>query len=152
MVEQRGEGGGATRPRADWRGPAGAPAGRVLPAGTEGELEAVLAAAARAGATSAGYIRLRLPLEVKALFIEWLEAHFPDRKGRVLALLRACRRGKLYDPAFGTRMTGEGVTAQLLARRFELACRRLNLGGNDWDLDTTQFEKPRPQGEQLVLF
>ncbi len=83
---------------------------------------------------------------------EWLEAHFPDRKRRVLALLREARRGRLYDPAFGTRMTGEGVYAQLLARRFERACQRLNLGGKEWDLDVSQFEKPRLHGEQLALF
>ena len=132
--------------------PTGTLAAPMIPGLNDDELEAILEAAARAGATSAGYILLRLPLEVKALFIEWLEAHFPDRKKRVLALLRACRRGKLYDPAFGTRMTGEGVTAQLLARRFELACKRLGLAGNEWDLDTSQFEKPRPHGEQLALF
>ncbi len=132
--------------------PTGTLAAPMIPGLNDDELEAILEAAARAGATSAGYILLRLPLEVKALFIEWLEVHFPDRKKRVLALLRACRRGKLYDPAFGTRMTGEGVTAQLLARRFELACKRLGLAGNEWDLDTSQFEKPRPHGEQLALF
>ncbi len=66
--------------------------------------------------------------------------------------MREARRGKLYDSAFGTRMTGEGVYAQLLARRFELACKRLNLGGKEWDLDTSQFVKPRPHGEQLALF
>ena len=132
--------------------PTGTLAAPMIPGLNDDELEAILEAAARAGATSAGYILLRLPLEVKALFIEWLEAHFPDRKKRVLALLRGCRRGKLYDPAFGTRMTGEGVTAQLLARRFELACKRLGLAGNEWDLDTSQFEKPRPHGEQLALF
>ncbi len=70
----------------------------------------------------------------------------------MLALLRETRRGKLHDSALGTRMTGEGVYAQLLARRFELACKRLNLGGKEWDLDTSQFVKPRPHGEQLVLF
>ena len=132
--------------------PTGTLAAPMIPGLNDDELEAILEAAARAGATSAGYILLRLPLEVKALFIEWLEVHFPDRKKKVLALLRACRRGKLYDPAFGTRMTGEGVTAQLLARRFELACKRLGLAGNEWDLDTSQFEKPRPHGEQLALF
>ncbi len=132
--------------------PTGTLAAPMIPALNDDELEAILEAAALAGGTSAGYILLRLPLEVKALFIEWLEAHFPDRKKRVLALLREARRGKLYDPAFGTRMTGEGVYAQLLARRFELACQRLGLNGNEWALDTSQFEKPRPHGEQLVLF
>ena len=134
--------------------PTGTLAAPMIPGLNDDELEAILEAAALAGGTSAGYILLRLPLEIKALFIEWLEAHFPERKSRVLALLRECRRGKLYDPAFGTRMTGEGVYAQLLARRFELARRRLGLGlsGKEWDLDVSQFERPRPHGEQLVLF
>ena len=132
--------------------PTGTIAAPMIPALNDDELEAILEAAALAGGTSAGYILLRLPLEIKALFIAWLEAHFPDRKSRVLALLREARRGKLYDPAFGTRMTGEGVYAQLLARRFELACKRLGLKGKEWDLDTSQFEKPRPHGEQLALF
>ena len=70
----------------------------------------------------------------------------------VETLLREARHGKLYDPAFGTRMTGEGVYAQLLARRFERACQRLKLSGNEWALDTSQFEKPKPHGEQLALF
>ncbi len=132
--------------------PTGVLAAPMIPALNDDELEAILEAAARAGGTSAGYILLRLPLEIKALFIEWLEAHFPDRKKRVLALLREARGGKLYDPSFGTRMTGEGVYAQLLARRFELASQRLGLKGKAWDLDTSQFEKPRPGGEQLALF
>ncbi len=72
----------------------------------------------------------------------------------MLALLREARPGKLYDPAFGTRMTGEGVYAQLLARRFELARRRLGLelSANEWALDTSQFSRPTPGGEQLALF
>ncbi|MHA1152544.1 MAG: PA0069 family radical SAM protein [Alphaproteobacteria bacterium] len=132
--------------------PTGVLAAPMIPGLNDDELEAILEAAALAGGTSAGYILLRLPLEIKALFIEWLEAHFPDRKKRVLALLRATRRGKLYDPAFGTRMTGEGVYAQLLARRFELACGRLDLKGKEWDLDVSQFVKPSTHGEQLALF
>lgn len=132
--------------------PTGVLAAPMIPGLNDDEMEAILDAAARAGGASAGYILLRLPLEIKALFIEWLEAHFPDRKKRVLALLRETRRGKLYDPAFGKRMTGEGIYAQLLARRFELACQRLGLGGNEWDLDVSQFVRPTPGGEQLTLF
>ncbi len=66
--------------------------------------------------------------------------------------MRETRRGNLYDARFGKRMTGDGVYAQLLARRFELARRRLGLNGNEWDLDVSQFEKPRLHGEQLALF
>jgi DNA repair photolyase len=132
--------------------PTGVLSAPMIPALNDDELEAILDAAALAGGTSAGYILLRLPLEIKALFIEWLEAHFPERKKRVLALLRETRRGKLYDPAFGKRMTGEGVYAQLLARRFELASKRLGLNDTEWDLDTGQFQKPKLHGEQLALF
>ncbi len=124
----------------------------MIPALNDDELEAILEAAAAAGAGSAGYILLRLPLEIKALFIEWLEAHFPERKNRVLGLLREMRGGRLYDPAWGTRMTGKGVYADLLARRFELASKRLGLNRADWDLDTTQFVRPTPGGEQFALF
>ena len=132
--------------------PTGVLAAPMIPALNDDELEAILEAAALAGGASANYILLRLPLEVKALFIAWLEAHFPDRKKRVLALLRETHGGKLYDPAFGKRIKGEGVYAQLLARRFELARKRLGLDGPEWDLDTSQFEKPRPHGDQLALF
>ncbi len=132
--------------------PTGVLTAPMIPGLNDDEMEAILEAATRAGGSSAGYILLRLPLEIKALFIEWLEAHFPERKKRVLALLRETRRGKLYDARFGTRMTGQGVYAQLLARRFELACKRLGLKGKEWGLDVTQFEKPRPHGEQLALF
>jgi DNA repair photolyase len=132
--------------------PTGVLAAPMIPGLNDDEMEAILEAVAQAGGVSAGYILLRLPLEIKALFIDWLEVHYPDRKKRVLALLRQTRRGKLYDPTFGSRMTGEGVYAQLLARRFELACGRLGLGGRDWDLDVSQFVKPTPGGEQLALF
>ena len=132
--------------------PVGVLAAPMIPALNDDELEAILETCAGAGARTAGYILLRLPLEIKALFIEWLDAHFPERKKRVLALLRQTRGGRLYDPAWGTRMTGKGVYAELLARRFELASKRLGLNRPDWDLDTTQFIRPTPGGEQLVLF
>jgi len=132
--------------------PAGVLAAPMIPGLNDDEMEAILEAVAQAGGTSAGYILLRLPLEIKALFIEWLEAHYPDRKKRVLALLRQTRRGKLYDATYGTRMTGEGVYAKLLARRFELASGRLGLKGKEWELDVSQFVKPTPGGEQLALF
>ena len=132
--------------------PAGVLAAPMIPALNDDELEAILETCAGAGARTAGYILLRLPLEVKALFIEWLEAHFPERKKRVLGLLRQTRGGKLYDPRWGKRMTGEGVYAELLARRFALASKRLGLNRPDWELDTTQFVRPTPGGEQLALF
>ncbi len=132
--------------------PTGVLAAPMIPALNDDELEAILETCAGAGARTAGYILLRLPLEIKALFIEWLDTHYPERKKRVLALLRQTRGGKLYDPRWGKRMTGEGVYAELLARRFELASKRLGLNRPDWDLDTTQFVRPTPGGEQLALF
>ena len=132
--------------------PVGALAAPMIPALNDDELEAILETCADAGARTAGYILLRLPLEIKDLFSEWLDAHFPARKKRVLGLLRSARGGKLYDPAWGKRMKGEGVYAELLARRFELACKRLGLNRPDWEFDTAQFQRPASGGRQLALF
>lgn len=123
----------------------------MIPAINDAELELVLAACASAGATSAGYILLRLPLELKTLFDEWLEAHYPLRKERVLKLLRECHDGQLYRPEFGQRMRGTGPYAELLAQRFAAACARLGLDRERPPLDTTQFRRPPRGGEQLSL-
>ncbi len=132
--------------------PTGVLAAPMIPALNDAELEAILEAAARAGAASAGYVLLRLPLEIKELFEEWLEAHYPDRKERVLNLLRQARGGKLYDPAWGKRMRGTGVYAELLARRFEVACRKQGLQRSAWELDAGRFVPPRAETAQLSLF
>jgi DNA repair photolyase len=100
----------------------------------------------------AAYVLLRLPLEIKHLFLEWLESHYPARKARVVSLLREARGGKLYESAWGTRMKGRGIHADLLARRFALACKRLRLNNGGWDLDHSAFRPPRPAGAQLSLF
>jgi len=130
--------------------PVGVLASPMIPALNDAELEAILESCAKAGADSANYILLRLPLEIKHLFVEWLEAHYPERKARVLSLLRQSRDGKLYDSAFGKRMTGGGPYAELIAHRFKIACRRYGLNERDFALDTTQFVRPR--GSQLDLF
>jgi len=130
--------------------PVGVLASPMIPALNDAELETILESCAAAGADSANYILLRLPLEIKNLFIEWLETHYPDRKGRVLSLLRQSRDGKLYDSAFGKRMTGGGPYAELIEHRFKLACRRYGLNERDFALDATQFIRPR--GSQLDLF
>jgi DNA repair photolyase len=114
-------------------------------------LEAILAAGAEAGAVGGSYIMLRLPLEIKELFEEWLREHVPDRAERVLSLIRQARAGGLYQAEFGTRMTGTGPIAELLSRRFKLACRRLGLHGRRWDLDCTRFRVPPRAGDQLTL-
>jgi DNA repair photolyase len=131
--------------------PVGVLAAPMIPALNDAEAEAILEACAVAGAGSAGYVLLRLPLEIKDLFEEWLEAHFPERKGRVLNLVRGTRGGRLYDPNWFTRQRGRGVYADLLERRFALACKRLGLNRALWALDTTQFRRPTPTGSQLNL-
>jgi DNA repair photolyase len=123
----------------------------MIPGLNDHELEAILEAGAEAGAVGVSYIMLRLPLEIKELFEEWLREHVPDRAERVLSLIRQARAGGLYQAEFGTRMTGTGPIAELLSRRFKLACRRLGLNGRRWDLDCGQFRAPPRAGDQLTL-
>jgi DNA repair photolyase len=125
----------------------------MIPALNDHEMERILEAAADAGAGAANYILLRLPLEIADLFEEWLRAHVPDRAERILKLIREARGGRLYRAGFGTRMQGEGAYAELLAKRFRLACRRLGLDPRRWDdLDHTRFRPPPRLGDQLGLF
>ena len=124
----------------------------VIPALTDHELEALLEAAAGAGAQSAGYVMLRLPFEIKDLFREWLREHAPLRADHVISRVTQLRGGRLNDPQFGSRMTGQGVEAQLIARRFRLACQRLGLDRNDWALDLSKFRVPARPSPQLTLF
>ena len=123
----------------------------MIPALNDMALEGILEAAAEAGAEAAGYTLLRLPLEVKVLFVEWLETHAPDRAGRVLKLVRETRGGRLNDSNFGARMRGAGPYADLLARRFTVACRRFGLERRDWRLKTGLFRPPPEDRDQLVL-
>ena len=123
----------------------------MIPGLNDAELEAILEAAAGAGAVSASYVLLRLPLEIRDLFAEWLEAHAPDRAQRVLSLVRETRGGKLYDSTFGMRMRGQGPYAELIARRFALAARRSCLAGNRFELETGLFRPPPAPGDQLSL-
>lgn len=115
----------------------------VIPLINENEIEAILAAVAEAGARSASYILLRLPHEVAPLFCEWLEQHFPERAEHVLSRLKALRGGKLYNSAFGERMRGQGVFAELIRQRFAVAARRVGLDGSRTvTLDCSQFRVP----------
>ncbi|SEA85764.1 PA0069 family radical SAM protein [Variovorax sp. YR216] len=100
----------------------------MIPAINDKELESILEAAAAAGATSASMIVLRLPLEVRDLFVEWLQEHFPLRAGHTMSLVRQMRGGADYDASFGSRMRGTGQYATLLRQRFSVAVRRLGLG------------------------
>ncbi|WP_119677358.1 PA0069 family radical SAM protein [Indioceanicola profundi] len=124
----------------------------MAPGLNDHEMESILEAAAEAGATYASYILLRLPLEISGLFEEWLHAHAPNRAARVLKLIREMRDGQLYQAGFGTRMRGTGPYADLLSRRFKLACRRLGLNDRRWDLDCGKFRPPPAPGDQLGLF
>ncbi|MEI9888208.1 MAG: radical SAM protein [Rhizomicrobium sp.] len=124
----------------------------AIPALNDGELEAVLAAAAQHGARSAGYVLLRLPLEIKDLFREWLEANEPARAKHVMSLVRSMRGGKDYDATWNTRMKGTGPYAEMIARRFHMAVKRLGLNKDVRPLTTAKFRKPLRTGDQLSLF
>lgn len=124
----------------------------MIPGLNDMELEAILEAAAEAGAGAAGYVLLRLPLEIKDLFEEWLRTHTPQRAERVLRLIRDSRGGALYQAGFGRRMTGAGPYAELLAQRFRLACRRLGLDRRRWTLDSSRFRPPPAPVTDLPLF
>jgi DNA repair photolyase len=125
----------------------------VIPWVNDSELEAVLEAARDAGAGSAGYVLLRLPHEVAPLFRDWLQTHLPERAGHVMSTVQQLRGGKDYDPAFGTRMRGQGVYADLLARRFALARKRLGYGEQRLPpLDCSRFVAPRKPSAQGELF
>ncbi|MBM3554309.1 MAG: PA0069 family radical SAM protein [Alphaproteobacteria bacterium] len=126
----------------------------VIPGLNDHEIEAILARAAEAGAVAASSIVLRLPREVAELFPAWLAEHYPDRAARVMKLVRSLRGGRDNDPRFGTRMSGEGPLAQLLARRLDLAIARHGLDRRRWDLDTTLFRPPAPPAKngQMSLF
>jgi DNA repair photolyase len=124
----------------------------VIPALNDAEIEHILDAAAAAGVRNAGYVLLRLPLEVRDLFREWLIANFPDRYRHVFKLIRDMRGGKDYDSTFGKRMTGTGPIAWMIGRRFEVACQRLGFNTTKTKITTEHFRPPRPAAEQLRLF
>lgn len=123
----------------------------IIPGLNDHEMEAVLQAASDAGARTGSYVLLRLPLEIKDLFTEWLEAHYPDRAERVMTLVRDCRGGRAYDSQWGKRMKGSGPFADMVARRFAMACRRSGLDKRSWEMDTTLFRKPAADADQLAL-
>jgi DNA repair photolyase len=130
--------------------PTGVLVAPVIPGLTDHELPAIIAASARAGASFAGYVPLRLPYAVAPLFEQWLTRHLPERKEKVLNRIRAIRRGKLNDPRFVSRMEGEGIFAEQIAGLFSLACRAAGILGRGPSLSTAAFR--RPTGAQLSLF
>jgi len=124
----------------------------VIPALNDAEIERILDAAAAVGVREAGYVLLRLPLEVRDLFREWLMANFPDRYRHVFKLIRETRGGKDYDSSWGKRMTGGGPAAWMIGRRFELACEKRGFNKTRTRLTTDHFSPPRRGAEQLKLF
>jgi DNA repair photolyase len=124
----------------------------VIPAINDAEIERILEAVAAAGVRHAGYVLLRLPLEVRDLFREWLMANFPDRYRHVFKLIRDMRGGKDYDSTFGTRMTGTGPIAWMIGRRFEVACERIGFNTTTVRTTAEHFRPPLPAAEQLDLF
>ena len=132
--------------------PVGVLTAPMIPALNDSELEDILEAAVEVGARWAGYVLVRLPLEIKDLFQEWLVEHYPLKAEHVMSLIRQSHYGKEYDATFGTRMRGTGVYADMIENRFRLACRRLGLNQQRSPLDTRQFCVPLRSGDQLALF
>ena len=132
--------------------PVGVLASPMIPALNDSELEAILEAAAGAGARSAGFILVRLPHELKELFSEWLETHVPARAAHVESLIRDTRGGQLYEARFGERMRGQGPYAELLANRFRVASRRYGLDRKHPPFRLDLFRPPRAPGAPRSLF
>lgn len=123
----------------------------IIPAITDSHMEAILTAAAEKGVRSASWIMLRLPHEVAPLFREWLQAHFPDRADKVMAIVQSVRSGRDNDPDFFTRMKPSGVWADLFRARFRISCKRTDMNRDRMELDSSQFRRPDSSG-QLALF
>ena len=123
----------------------------VIPGLTDMEMERILERASSVGVKQAGYVLLRLPLEIGDLFTEWLKSNCPDRANRVLALMRSTRGGKLYDAKWGERMVGDGPYAWMIGRRFELAAERLGFNQEEISLRKDLFRPPARPGQQLQL-
>jgi DNA repair photolyase len=123
----------------------------IVPGLNDQEIERILDAARAAGARSAGYVILRLPLEVSPIFKDWLVRHYPDRYRHVMSLIRSMRDGKDYDSEWGKRMKGRGPYAWQIGRRFEITARKLGLNAERSPLRTDLFVQPKKEGEQLML-
>lgn len=132
--------------------PVGVLVAPVIPGLTDHEIPEILSAVADAGASHASYVLLRLPHGVSDLFERWLERHFPDRKDRVLNRIRDTRGGRLNDPRFGSRMSGEGPFARQISEMFEISARRHGLDGASGGLSTDAFRRPTTGGGQVEMF
>ena len=123
----------------------------VIPGLNDPEIERILDSAYAAGAREAGYVLLRLPLEVSPIFKDWLLRHYPDRFRHVMSLVRSMRDGKDYDSEWGKRMKGSGPYAWQIGRRFEIAAKRLGLNIEKRHLRTDLFVPAKKSSEQLIL-
>lgn len=132
--------------------PTGVMVAPVIPGLTDHEMPAILEAAAKAGATAAGYVAVRLPMAVAPLFADWLERHRPEAREKVLDRIRSMHGGKLYDARFGDRMRGEGPIADMIARVFKTSCRRLDLNVRPWPVSPAAFRRPTRPDAQMRLF
>ena len=124
----------------------------IIPGLNDSEIETILGAAAAAGASEAGYVFLRLPLEVSDIFRDWLNTTYPDRAGKVLSLVKDIRAGKDNDATWGRRQRGTGPVAWAIGRRFEMACRKNGLNRERMRMRTDLFTAPKPVGAQFDLF
>ena len=132
--------------------PCGVMVAALVPALNDKTMEQVLEAAAAAGATEAAYVILRLPNELKTVFKEWLAEHYPQRAEHVISIVRQMRGGRENDPNFGSRMSGTGNYAELMEKRFDIACRRFGLNKRETpDLDCERFRPPSPSGQLKLL-
>jgi len=132
--------------------PCGVMVAALVPALNDKTMEQVLEAAAAAGATEAAYVILRLPNELKTVFKEWLAEHYPQRAEHVMSIVRQMRGGRENDPNFGSRMSGTGNYAELMEKRFDIACRRFGLNKRETpDLDCERFRPPSPSGQLKLL-
>ncbi|WP_141245458.1 MULTISPECIES: PA0069 family radical SAM protein [unclassified Mesorhizobium] len=141
----------AIRQLSDAGVPASVMVAPIIPGLTDPEMERILDSARAAGAREAGYVVLRLPLEVAPIFKDWLLRHYPDRYRHVISLIRSMRDGKDYDSEWGKRMKGAGPYAWQIGRRFEIAAKRLGLNAERRQLRTDQFVAGSGVGEQLML-
>ena len=132
--------------------PTGAMVAPVIPGLNCHEIENILERVAKAGGAQAGYVMLRLPLEIKTLFQEWLVEQVPDRAARVMKLVRDLRGGRDYDAQWFTRQRGQGPIADLIAKRFRLTAKRLGLNAVASTLRTDLFKPPPAKGDQMALF
>jgi DNA repair photolyase len=132
--------------------PVGVLVAPIIPFLNDRNIEEILERVKEAGAVEAGYVLLRLPYEIAPLFKEWLATHYPLKAAHIMSLVHQMREGKDYDPTFGVRQRGTGTFAELIAKRFQIACERLGLHGRyTLPLDHTRFKPPGRSG-QMALF